>query len=157
MLVFWPCSHDGHCLFYGRVPIKYGRETIDILWSWLFPVFRCIWVAIHLPLPYSRADKPIFIKDNIDRSRIVVASFIMLAPVYLVLNAVSEFITPSNQKHTKFDKGGFLSNSLFLSRHGWHLSLFSEQRTPSNMQHIECLAVTPVLIKMSVGLSTRQA
>ncbi len=98
-------------------------------------------------------------KDDIDRSRIVVASFIMLAPEYLVLNAVSEFIIPreSTRKDTKLDKGGYLSNSLFLSRHGWHLSLFSEHRIPSNMQHINCLEVTPVSIKVSVGLSTCQA
>lgn len=71
----------------------------------------------------------------------------MLAPECLVLKAVSEFITArdSIKKHTKFDKGGYLSSLWFLSRHGWHRPLFSEERIPSNMQHINRLGVTPVL------------
>ena len=98
-------------------------------------------------------------KNNFVKSRIIVALFTMLAPEYLVLNAVSEFITAreSIRKHTKPDKDGLLSTLWFLSKHGWHLFLSSEQRIPSNMQHVDCLAVTPISKKVSVGLSTGQA
>ena len=60
-----------------------------------------------------QADKPISMKDEIVRSRVVAALFTMLAPEYLVLNALSEFITArrSIKKYTKLDKVGCLSNS----------------------------------------------
>ena len=60
-----------------------------------------------------QADKPISMKDETVRSRIVAALFTMLAPEYLVLNALSEFITVrgSIKKYTKLDKVGRLSNS----------------------------------------------
>ena len=103
--------------------------------------------------PCFRADKAM--KDNIVKSTIVVALlFTMLCPENLVLNAVGEFTTvrESIRKHEKVDKDEFLSTSWFLSRHGWPLSLFTEQRIPSNMQHKNCLAVTPISRKVSVGL-----
>ena len=60
-----------------------------------------------------QADKPISINNETVRSRIVAALFTMLAPEYLVLNALSEFITVrgSIKKYTKLDKVGCLSNS----------------------------------------------
>ena len=57
------------------------------------------------------------------------------------------------KKHTKPDKGGHLANSW------WYLSLFSEQRIQSNMQHINCLALRPgsktvssVLLRSRAGM-----
>ena len=59
----------------------------------------------------------------------------MLAPEYLVLRAVNELMTAgeSIKKHTKFDKGGCLSNLWVLSRHGWHRP--SVQRTEDTIKH----------------------
>ena len=84
----------------------------------------------------------------------------MLAPEYLVLIAISEFISARGpiRKHTKVDKDGFLSISWFLSKHGWHLPHFSEQRIPSNMQVPHKVAGSDTSSEnLSVGLSASEA
>ena len=86
------------------------------------------------------------------RSRIVAALFPKLPPEELVLKAVSEFISRElMKKHTKPDKGGLLPSPW------WYLSLFSEQRRQSNMQHINYLAVRPISKTASSGLCTSGA
>lgn len=84
------------------------------------------------------------------RSRLVAAMYPKFASEDLILNAVSKSITAggSIKKHTKLDKGGLLPNSW------WHPSLFSGHRIQTTIQHMNCLAVTPVSKTVSSGLPT---
>lgn len=93
-------------LYHGWMPTPNERGTTDILWSCLATIFLCVWTALHPPVPYYRRDKPKFSQDwrkwlrqKIVESKLVPALICVVAPEYMVIWAVSNFMTARDSRN----------------------------------------------------------
>ena len=124
-------------LVHGWHSTDCGRGTSDILWSCLSTVLLCVWTVIHLPVPCcSRfengklvAGEPVRSRRNwIIRSGIVPAVISVIAPEFLTLAAISEFVEAWIVKKKLMKMEWTLTHAFFFNMGGFRLE------TPSGIR-----------------------
>ena len=129
-------------LVHGWHSTDCGRGTSDILWSCLATILLCVWTVIHLPVPCcSRFEKGQLVpgepsrslRNWVIRSGIVPAVISVIAPEFLTLTAISEYLgARKSKKQMKKQMGQTeltLTHAWFLDMGGFCLETPSGLRT----------------------------
>ena len=114
-------------LIHGWVSTDCGRGTSDILWSCLATIFLCVWTIIHLPIPCrSRfaagrlvpGESPRTWKNWIIGSGIVPAMISIIAPEFVTLIAISDFLEARYTKERMTKMNWTITHAFFLNMGG---------------------------------------
>ena len=124
-------------LIHGWHSTDCGRGTSDILWSCLATILLCVWTVIHLPVPCcSRFENGKLVPGEPVRSRrtwiirsgIVPAVISVIAPEFLTLTALYEWLDAwgVKRKFTRMD--WTLTHAFFFNMGGFCLKTPSGSR-----------------------------
>ena len=120
-------------LIHGWVSTNCGRGTIDIIWSCFFTIFFCVWTALHPPIPEYRGNQPRSFRDKIVSSNIVPALISLIAPEFLIVTAVRDFLSALDGvkilQRLPNSEGMSLTHGFFLCNGGFCF------KSPANEYH----------------------
>ena len=124
-------------LVHGWHSTDCGRGTSDILWSCLSTILLCVWTVIHLPVPCCSRFKDGKLvpgepsrsrRNRIIRSGIVPAVISVVAPEFLTVTAIFEFVEAWNLRRKFTHDSWTLTHAFFFNMGGFCLE------TPSGLR-----------------------
>ena len=122
-----------------------GRGTSDVLWSCLATILLCVWTVIHLPIPCcSRFENGELLpgapsrswRNWIISSGIVPAAISVIAPEFLTVTAISEFIEAWKSQKQMAQMNWTLTHTFFLHMGGFCLQTPSRLRLQLDEIHV---------------------